>query len=357
MTTILRSTVILIATEHATDAALVRRALADDFDNVEVSTNAELFVADFDRVGPDVVVLAFDTIAKAQDYCLGLLRVSKAAQGHPHRYVILCANAEVAAAFALCKKDYFDDYVPYWPQPYDGYRLTLAVWNAMRRLIAARPQVPSRGEIVGHAASARALGAVVDRRLDQGLDHVAAMQASLAGVEREVTAAPANERVNRALAASRASLAPMSGWAEGFRAEVAPHVADAQAFAGKVKPSRPVVLVVEDDAFAAKLIGKALEKQSFDVEFAAAAPAVFEILRRLKPVAILMDINLPGMDGLALTEWLKASPTLCHIPVLMLTGEATRETIERSQAVGAAGFIVKPFSRDVLIAKLTRVVG
>ena len=44
MTTILRSAVILIATERTTDAALVRRALADDFDNVEVSTNAELFV-------------------------------------------------------------------------------------------------------------------------------------------------------------------------------------------------------------------------------------------------------------------------------------------------------------------------
>ena len=70
-----------------------------------------------------------------------------------------------------------------------------------------------------------------------------------------------------------------------------------------------------------------------------------------------MDINLPGMDGLALTQWLKASPTFAHIPVIMLTGEATRESIERSKAVGAADFIVKPFSREALLAKLSRVVG
>jgi two-component system chemotaxis response regulator CheY len=65
-----------------------------------------------------------------------------------------------------------------------------------------------------------------------------------------------------------------------------------------------------------------------------------------------MDVNLPGMDGLALTEWLKAKPALAHIPVLMLTGEATRETIARSRAAGAADFIVKPFAREALLAKV-----
>jgi CheY-like chemotaxis protein len=348
---------ILVATDRATDATHVRRALADSFDQVEVSTSDDLAVADFERVRPDVIVLAFDKIEKSQAYCLGLMRFSKLAQSHPHRHVILCSNPEVSAVFALCKKDYFDDYVPYWPQPYDGHRLVMAVWNAMRRLLASRDQVPNRDEIAAHAESAQALGAVVDRRLVQGLHHVAAVEASLAGVEREVAAAPATDRVKRALAASRDSLVPISEWAEGFRADVAPHVADARALAGKLQQSRPIVLVVEDDAFAAKLIGRALADQSFDLEFAAAAPAVFELLRRVRPVAIVMDINLPGMDGLSLTEWLKASPTFAAIPVLMLTGEATREIIERSKSVGAAGFILKPFTREALLAKLIRVIG
>jgi CheY-like chemotaxis protein len=354
---LLRSAAVLIAADRATDAAQVRRALADTFDNIEVSTDGDLATADFDRVCPDVVVLAFETIEKSQAYCLGLLRFSKLAQSHPHRYVILCANADVGAVFALCKKDHFDDYVPYWPQPYDGHRVVMAVWNAMRRLLSARAQTPTQSEVAAHVESARALGAAVDRRVVQGLDHVAAVEASLAGVEREAGAARAPENVKRALAASRSKLAPMAEWADGFRSDVAPYLAGANALAGKLQPRRPIVLVVEDDAFAAKLIGKALEQQSFDLEFATAAPAVIEFLRRVHPMAILMDVNLPGMDGLSLTEWLKASPTLAHIPVLILTGEATREIIERSKTVGATGFIVKPFTREALLAKLLRVIG
>jgi CheY-like chemotaxis protein len=349
------SATVLVASDRAADAAHAQGALADEFAQVEVSTRSELAVADFERVRPDVLVLAFDSVDKAQQYCLGLLRFSKVAQAHPHRYVILCAPSDLNAVFALCKKDYFDDYVLYWPQPHDGHRLVMAVRNAARLLIASTHLQPSREELVAHATSAQALGAVVDRRLDEGLSHVAAMRASLADVEREVGTAPAQANVKRALAASRANLAPMSAWAAGFRSEVVPHVADAALLASKVA-SRRLVVVVEDDAFAAKIIVKALE-QSFSVEIAAEAPALFELLRGTKPAAILMDINLPGMDGLALTQWLKASPTFAHIPVIMLTGEATRESIERSKAVGAADFIVKPFSRDALLAKLSRVVG
>jgi CheY-like chemotaxis protein len=344
--------VVLVATDRVADADLVRNVLAKEFAKVEVTTRGELAAAEFERVCPDVVVLAFDSIAKSQQYCLGLMRFCKAARAHPHRYVILCGGAELATVFALCKQDYFDDYVLYWPQPHDGNRLVMAVWNAYRRLMASEHMQPSRAELVAHAESAQALGAVVDRRLDEGLGHVAALKASLAKVELEVARTAAQAGVKSALAASRESLVPMSEWAAAFRSDVGPHVADAASLANKVKP-RPIVFVVEDDAFAAKVICKSLE-DTCRVEVAVQAKALFELLRRMRPAAILMDINLPGMDGLTLTEWLKASPTLADIPVVMLTGEATRESLERSKAVGAADFIVKPCTRDALLAKLSR---
>jgi CheY-like chemotaxis protein len=158
--------------------------------------------------------------------------------------------------------------------------------------------------------------------------------------------------VRKAFAASRESVQPMSAWASGFRAEVAPHAAKARALAGEQRGARPFVLVVEDDAFAAKLIGKALEHPAFDLQYASNAPAVLSLVRAARPLVILMDVNLPGMDGLSLTEWLKASPTLAQIPVIMLTGDTRRETIDRSKNAGAVGFIVKPFTRDGLLGKL-----
>ncbi|MEO7057292.1 MAG: response regulator [Caldimonas sp.] len=312
---------VLVVSDNADDAAQVLRALAVEFAVVEVSTQPDLAIADFERFRPDVVVLAFDAIERSQAYCHGLLRLSSFAHGHPHRTVILCGKDETRAAFELCKKQLFDDYVLYWPQSHDGLRLAMSVWNAFGRL-AAEHRARGGNDAVAMAQSAHALGAVVDRQLTQGVGEVAA------------------------------GVAPLGKWAAGFRDEVATHVAEMRVRADKAVPMRSVVLVVEDDAFATQLIAKALEKQSFDLAFAASAPAVLVLLRRIVPTVILMDVNMPGMDGLALTEWLKSSPTLSHIPVIMLTGDARRETIARSKAVGAAGFIVKPFTRDGLLAKL-----
>lgn len=80
-------------------------------------------------------------------------------------------------------------------------------------------------------------------------------------------------------------------------------------------------------------------------------------MRRIDPELILMDVNLPDTDGISLTRKLKAAPHLAHIPMLMLTGEARRETLDSSTSAGAAGFIVKPFTREALVAKVERLLS
>jgi CheY-like chemotaxis protein len=144
----------------------------------------------------------------------------------------------------------------------------------------------------------------------------------------------------------------MSAWADNFRAEVAPHVAGLRSVAHPSPAQRAGVLLVEDDAFAAELTVKALELSGCEVAVVSSAPAALAALRRSQPKVILMDVNLPGMDGLALTEWLKASPSFGAIPVVMLTADSRRETIARSKTAGAAGFLVKPFTREALFAKI-----
>jgi hypothetical protein len=95
MTVAPRPAPVLVASERGADAAYVRDALANEFTRAEVSTHGELAVADFERVRPDVVVLALDSIDKSQQYCVGLMRFSKVAQAHPHRYGILCAPVDL----------------------------------------------------------------------------------------------------------------------------------------------------------------------------------------------------------------------------------------------------------------------
>jgi CheY-like chemotaxis protein len=118
--------------------------------------------------------------------------------------------------------------------------------------------------------------------------------------------------------------------------------------------SRPLVLLVEDDEFTHQLIAITLESQSVELVFESDGAAALDRIRSVQPDLILMDVMLPGSDGVELTQHLKADPALAGIPVVMLTGEARREILVRSMEAGAADFIVKPFTPDALIAKLTK---
>jgi CheY-like chemotaxis protein len=119
-------------------------------------------------------------------------------------------------------------------------------------------------------------------------------------------------------------------------------------------PRRPVVLVVEDDLVLHTLVAAMLESEGVDLVFEADGSAALERIRAVAPDLVLMDVVLPGGDGVALTEQIKATPELASIPVVMLTGEARLDTLVRSMEAGAADFIVKPFTRAALLAKLGR---
>jgi len=125
----------------------------------------------------------------------------------------------------------------------------------------------------------------------------------------------------------------------------------AAAVAGPAR-HRPVVVVVEDDEALHALVAAMLESAQVDLVFESDGAAALDRIEAIAPDLVLMDIGLPGSDGLVITERLKATPGLAAIPVVMLTGEARFETLVRSMQAGAADFIVKPFTRDALVAKL-----
>lgn len=106
---------VLIVTDVAADAVALVRLLESQFEQLETSTVESHFVADFERVKPDVVVLAFPSLERAERFSLGLYRHSTVAHALPHRSIVLCDKDNVHRAFELCRKEYFDDYVMYWP--------------------------------------------------------------------------------------------------------------------------------------------------------------------------------------------------------------------------------------------------
>ena len=103
-----------------------------------------------------------------------------------------------------------------------------------------------------------------------------------------------------------------------------------------------VILVVEDNELNMKLVRTLLRKDSFRVLEAENAERGLDLAREEKPDLILMDVQLPGMDGLSAVRILKTDPVLKRIPVVALTSYAMEGDVEKAREAGCDGYISKP---------------
>jgi len=102
------------------------------------------------------------------------------------------------------------------------------------------------------------------------------------------------------------------------------------------------ILVVDDNDVNLELVRDLLEDQGYRVRVAIDANDAIAVLHDFRPRLILMDIQLPGMDGLTLTRMLKANPSMRDIRIVGLTGYAMAGDEERILAAGCDGYLAKP---------------
>jgi two-component system cell cycle response regulator DivK len=112
------------------------------------------------------------------------------------------------------------------------------------------------------------------------------------------------------------------------------------------------VLVVEDNPANMKLAALLLRNAGHGVLCATDAETGLTLARAERPDLILMDIQLPGMDGFAATAMLKQDPATAGIPVIALTAMAMKEDQEKSRAAGCDGYISKPLRYQELYAAI-----
>lgn len=115
---------------------------------------------------------------------------------------------------------------------------------------------------------------------------------------------------------------------------------------------KPIVLVVDDDLGLLDMAGEVL-KSDYAVSFATSGPEALELIRSgFIPTIILLDIDMPGMDGFEMLERLREMPGARDVPVVYLTGLTTEEHEEHGLSIGAQDYIKKPFSRKILLVRL-----
>ena len=107
------------------------------------------------------------------------------------------------------------------------------------------------------------------------------------------------------------------------------------------------ILIVDDNPLNVKLVRVVLLTSGYDVRTCADAESALEALQSFRPDAILMDIQLPGMDGLELTRRLKANPETRDITIIALTAYAMKGDEEKARAAGCDGYLTKPIDTAV----------
>ena len=108
------------------------------------------------------------------------------------------------------------------------------------------------------------------------------------------------------------------------------------------------ILIVDDNVQNLKLARVILANEGYDVWTATDAEEALALLRTSRPNVILMDLQLPGMDGLQLTRQLKADPSTRGIRVIALTAYAMKGDEEKAFAAGCDGYLSKPIDTDRL---------
>lgn len=112
------------------------------------------------------------------------------------------------------------------------------------------------------------------------------------------------------------------------------------------------ICIIEDDLAIQRVLSFALKVTGYVVETASAGDTGLDLALRIRPDLVLLDIMLPGLDGLEVCRRLREQPETRKIPVVMLTAKGETDDIVRGLDAGANDYVTKPFEKEVLLARI-----
>ncbi len=113
------------------------------------------------------------------------------------------------------------------------------------------------------------------------------------------------------------------------------------------------ILVIEDDSTIRTILGMTLKNAGFErVKSAARGDEGLALIRQIHPQLVLLDLMLPGLDGLSICRLVREDPAFADTRIIMLTAKSEDGDVVRGLELGADDYVTKPFSREVLLARI-----
>ncbi|MEP5763320.1 MAG: EAL domain-containing protein [Halieaceae bacterium] len=119
-----------------------------------------------------------------------------------------------------------------------------------------------------------------------------------------------------------------------------------------ISRTRPLLLVADDDRGTRLILQHVFENGGFDVETACDGAEAIDKFMDLKPDGLLLDVQMPFMDGFSVCEYIRAREDSVRTPIVMITGQNDSESVAKAYQIGATDFIAKPFDNNTLPFRL-----
>ena len=114
------------------------------------------------------------------------------------------------------------------------------------------------------------------------------------------------------------------------------------------------ILVADDDLLISQLLESKLRSRGYEVLHAADGEEAIQLAQSERPAIILLDVMMPGLDGVEVLRFLQQHPEVSSIPVIMLSARKAENDVVTGLRLGATDYMVKPFMPEELFARIER---
>src|SRR6056297_1275560 len=378
---------LLIAGDDAGDLDEIARHLSPNFPRRGKATEAAKagrFIMGRDLC---VIALSFRTLEGAHDAYTDMLRQAMADRPGSHRTLLLCTSSDARGACSAVMRGRFDDFVVFKPLSdpcllrFRAYRLARSLETEDRikrtageqklahsRQVTDRAMASMAQDQQTMAAQTRADQAELRTRVGQ---HLTDFETRLGGpdfadaitvLDKDALATGFQDGIRNDLEQEleafkkrlTTSIDEVVARYKAIREEAEAALAGLVAAAERTPLS---VMVVDDDPELNDLVREMLEMDDHQVIQAFDGDSGYFQAVSHTPDLLLVDINLPKLNGMDLCGMLKTHPRTRDIPIVVVTGNATRELVESARQIGVEEFLVKPFTYEALQEKVKKVTG
>lgn len=344
--------------------------------------DSEWAVEQFDRDPVHIIILCHSKIEHAHKFYLSFLMFSKTAMDTPHQTILMCDGKEAQSAYELCSGQTLDDYVVYKPL-FDIHRLRFSIAQAMERLNHVNYKRLMEQRLAAMMEEIKAVKKAMKEQVQkthryqqeakenddalediiregfnrvkgklEELNHDGSIKINDNNKVETVYNKFQQEELSKVKEQQNVANEKRDDWIEGMRQEFSTEEEAKTDTVSAVIDDSKRVLIVEDELVNQKMMAMILQAEGFKVQVASDGISAIAVAEKWQPHVILMDIRMPKMNGLKVTQKLKSNPVYKDTIIIMLTAHSEKVVVRECLKSGAADFIVKPAKKAELLERI-----